>query len=158
MTMRSILAALVAAGCVWFAVSGAAAPAVVPADLQGAWVPAKAACDSSLRVVVSGDRLTLRNGADTESFGGIEMAGPGYFAPNYNGIMAVLLTEFEGDQPVTATFNVREKRGTAQVEFAPVQPGKANAQLARYNAHISKLALAKRFALHQVPLKRCAAA
>ena len=55
-----------------------------------------------------------------------------------------------------ATFNLREKRGVAQVEFAPVVPGKGSAQQARYNAHLSKLDLARRFPLHQAPLKHCA--
>ena len=83
------------------------------------------------------------------------MAGPGYFPPGYAGIMAVLLTEFSGDQPATATFNVGEKRGTAQLDFAPVMPGKGTAQLAKYNAHISRLDLARRFPIDKVLLKRC---
>jgi hypothetical protein len=70
--------------------------------------------------------------------------------------MAVLIAEFSGHQPVTATFNLGEKKGAAQVEFAPVMPGKATAQLTAYNAHISKLNLAKRFPLNKVLLKRCA--
>lgn len=106
---------------------------------------------------IAGDRLTLANGSDSESIGGIEMAGPGYFPPNYTGVMAVLLTEFEGHQPVTATFNLNEKKGVAQVEFTPVMPGKSTPQLAKYNAHITKLNLAKRFPLDKVPLKRCVA-
>ena len=137
--------------------SAAAAPSVVPAEFQGTWVPSKAACDSPVHVRITGDRLTLANGSDSESIGGIEMAGPGFFPPNYSGIMAVLLTEFEGDQPVTAIFNLNEKKGVAQVEFAPVMPGKGTPQLAKYNAHISKLNLAKRFPLNKVLLKRCAA-
>ena len=42
--------------------------------------------------------------------------------------MAVLLTEFSGDQPATATFNLGEKKGAAQVDFAPVMPDKGAAQ------------------------------
>ena len=70
--------------------------------------------------------------------------------------MAVLITEFSGQQSATATFNLGEKQGVAQVEFAPVIPGKANAQLAAYNARISKLNLAKRFPINKVPLNKCA--
>jgi hypothetical protein len=35
---------------------------------------------------------------------------------------------------------------------------KGSAQQVRYNAHVSKLDLARRFPVHQAPLKRCAAA
>jgi len=156
MTARPLLLALCAGLGLGAAASAVDAAGVVPAEFHGVWVPAKASCDSPLRVVVASDRLTLRNGHDSEPFTGIEMAGSGYFPPNYNGIMAVLITESNGDQPVTATFNLREKRGVAQVEFAPVLPGKGNAQQAKYNAHMSKLDLARRFPLHQAALKRCA--
>ena len=150
--------ALLAGVCLAPIASGVTAPSAVPAEFQGTWVPSKATCDSPVRVSISADRLMLENAKDSEALGGIEMAGSGYFPPDYAGIMAVLLTEFSGDQPVTATFNVGEKKGTAQVEFAPVMPGKATAQLAKYNAHISKLNLAKRFPLNKVPLKRCVGA
>lgn len=139
------------------AVSGDAAQRAVPAEFQGRWVPSKAACESPVAVVIGADRLTLVNGKDSHALGEIEMAGPGYWGPDYRGIMAVLITEFSGHQPVTASFNVGEKKGVAQLDFAPVMPGKAPAQKA-YNAHISKLNLAKRFPLDKVPLKKCAGA
>ena len=138
--------------------TAAAGPNDAPAQFRGTWVPAKATCESPIRMVVAADRLTLQNGKDAEDLDEVEMAGPGYFAPGYRGIMAVLLTEFSGDQPAVVTFNVGEKKGAAQVEFAPVMPGKGNAQQAKYNAHISKLNLAKRFPLDKMPLKKCAAA
>ena len=131
-----------------------AGPNDVPVQFQGAWVPSKASCESPVRVLITADRLTLQNGNDIEALGGVEMAGPGYFAHDYKGIMAVLLTEFSGDQPAMATFNLGEKKGAAQVDFAPVMPGKGTAQMAKYNAHISKLNLAKRFPLDKVPLKK----
>ncbi len=56
-----------------------------------------------------------------------------------------------------ATINPGEKKGAAQVEFSPVMPGTATAQLKAYNAHISKLDLAKRFPLDKVVLTKCAA-
>jgi hypothetical protein len=143
------------AWAVTFGASVAAAQNVIPAGFQGKWVPAKAACTSPVAVLITADRLTLVNGNDREALGGIEMAGPGYFPPDYNGIMAVLITEFTGQQPLTATFNVNEKKGVAQVEFAPVQPGASNAQLRTYNARISKLNLARRYPLHALPLKKC---
>jgi len=147
-----------------FALPGFAAPHAaaqtgpVPAELQGTWVPAKAACESPVRVVITADRLTLMNGGDKQAIGGIEMAGPGYRGPDYHGIEAVLITEFDGQQPVTATFNVEEKKGVAQVVFGTAQPGAAsNAQLAAYNKRITELNLVKRFPLNKVPLKKCAA-
>ena len=147
--------------CAFF-VAGVAAPiaaaqgGTVPAEWQGTWVPVKAACDSPVRVAITADQLTLVNGKDTQSIGGIEMAGPGYWGPDYRGIEAVLITEFDGQQPVTAFFNAGEKKGDAQVSFAPVQPGAAgNALLTAYNKRVTELNLAKRFPLHGVPLKKC---
>ena len=143
--------------CAWLApIASAFAAASVPAAFQGTWVSAKAACESPVRLRITSDRLTLANGTDSESLGGIEMAGPGFFPPGYNGIMAVLLTEFSGEQPAMVTFNIGEKKGAALLEFSPVMPGKATPQLAKYNARISKLNLAARFPIAKVTLKRCA--
>ena len=139
-------------------VSVAAAPRAVPAEFQGRWVPSKASCESPVAVVIAADRLTLVNGKDTQAWSEIEMAGPGYFAPDYRGIMAVLITELSGHQPGTAIFNVGEKKGVAQLDFGPVMPRPTNAQAKAYNAHISKLNLAKRFPLDKVLLKKCAGA
>jgi hypothetical protein len=132
-----------------------AALSAVPAEYRGTWVPSKAGCESSVRVLIGADRLTLVNGKDTQALAGIEMAGPGYFPPDYRGIMAVLITEFSGNQPVTVLFNPGEKKGVAQAEFSPVQPGAKTAQGKQYNAHISKLNLAKRFPLDKALLKKC---
>jgi hypothetical protein len=139
--------------------NAAAQSGPVPTEWQGTWVSVKAACDSPVRVVITADKLSLVNGNDKQAIGGIEMAGPAYWGPDYQGIEAALITEFDGQQPVTATFNAGEKKGIAQVAFAPVQPGAAgNALLAAYNKRITELNLVKRFPLDQVPLKKCAAA
>jgi hypothetical protein len=132
------------------------AAAQMPSQFHGKWVPAKASCESSLGVTVTADRLAFFNGKDTEAIGGIEMAGPGYHAPGYRGIEIVAITEFSGHQPVTATFNASEKKGVGRLDYSPVMPGKPTSQLNAYNARISKLNLAKRFPLNNVPLKRCA--
>jgi len=147
---------LVAVICVAMAPSVAAQLKAIPALFHGKWVPAKAACESGVGVTVSADRITLFNGRDSEALGGIEMAGPGWFPPGYSGIQVVALTEFSGQQPLTATFNAGEKKGAATVEFAPVLQGKGSAQFNAYNARVSKLNLAKRFPLNNVPLKKCA--
>jgi hypothetical protein len=135
-----------------------AAAAQVPADFQGEWVAASAACTAPARARIEATRLTLVNGADMESFGGIEMAGPSYFGPDYNGIQAVLITELEGAQPVTAMFNVNEKKGVAQLELGvPTPAHPANKVAAAHNARLTKLNLRKRFPLQNVPLKKCPA-
>jgi hypothetical protein len=149
------LTSLLAIGIAGVGAANAATQNKVPAEFQGRWVPTKMACASSVAVMVAGDKLTLVNGNDRQSLGGIEMAGPGYFAPDYNGIMAVLITEFTGQQPVTATFNLREKKGVAQVDFAPVLPGAPTALSQAYSARINSLKLATRFPLNAVPLKKC---
>lgn len=146
---------VLAATAVVIGTSGAAAQNTVPAEYQGRWVPTKTTCESPAAVVIAANRLTLVNGKDSQTLGGIEMAGPGWFPPDYRGIMAVLITEFSGHQPVIALFNVGEKKGVTTVEFSPVQPRASNAQLNAYNAHISKLNLARRFPLHNVPLRKC---
>ena len=137
----------------------APAAAQVPAEFQGDWVAASAACTAPVRARFEAARVTLVNGADMESFGGIEMAGPSYFGPDYSGISRVLITEFEGAQPVTATFNVDEKKGVAQLELGvPTPAHPANKVAAASNARLAKLGLRKRFPLQAVPLKRCPAA
>jgi len=136
----------------------AAAPAVaqVPSEFQGDWVPAAATCDSPARARIEAARLTLLNAADTESFAGIEMAGPSYFGPDYRGIQAVLITEFEGAQPVTATFNLDEKKGVTQLDLGvPTPAHPANKVAAASNARLAKLNLRKRFPLQGLPLKKC---
>ena len=146
---------LLALSTVLIGTAVAAAQNTAPVEYQGRWVPAKATCESPAAVVITANRLTLVNGKDSQTLGGIEMAGPGWFPPDYRGIMAVLITEFSGHQPVIALFNVGEKKGVATIEFSPVQPRATNAQLKAYNAHISKLNLARRFPLHNVPLRKC---
>ena len=138
--------------------AAAPAPAQVPAEFQGDWVPAAATCESPARARIETARLTLLNGADKEAFAGIEMAGPSYFGPGYNGIQAVLITEFEGAQPVTGTFNLNEKKGVAQLELGvPTPAHPANKVAAASNARLATLSLRKRFPLQSVPLKKCPA-
>ena len=100
-----------------------AASAQVPAEFHGDWVSARATCDAAVRFRVEAAKFTLINGKDTQSFGGIEMAGPSYFGPEYNGIQAVAISEFEGDQPVTASLSgsamPRWARGFLQATTRP---------------------------------------
>lgn len=127
----------------------------VPSPLQGKWVPSTATCDSPLRMQVAAGSIVLANGSDSQTLSGIEMAGPGYFPPDYRGIEAVLITEFDGHQPVTVTFNAGEKKGVARADFVSVIKGQQTPQMKAYNAHIAKLDLAKRFPIAKVALKKC---
>jgi hypothetical protein len=156
--LRAVANPLLVALCIATSTFSVGAMGAVPAEFQGTWVPSNAICESPVRVSVTVDRLTLFNGKDRETLRGIEMAGPGYFPPDYRGIMAVLITEFSGHQPVTVIFNLKEKRGIAQVDFSPVQPAATSAQGKSYNAHISKLNLARRFPLDKALLKKCTGA
>lgn len=156
MTMAAASALRVSIGLVAAAVATELfAASAVPAPLQGKWVPATATCDSPVRMQVSGASITLTHGADSQSLGGIEMAGPGYFPPGYRGIEAVLITEFDGQQPLTVIFNAGEKKGVARAEFTKPLAGNQTAQTKAYNAYVAKLNLAKRFPLDRVALKRC---
>lgn len=134
------------------------AAAQVPPALHGDWVRAAAGCGDPARVRVEAARITLVNGADTQTFGDVEMAGPGYFPPGYRGIEAVAIVEFSGDQPVTATFNAGEKRGVARVAFTPpTADAPGNAVLNALNARLRALDLGRRFPLHETALRRCPA-
>jgi hypothetical protein len=149
----------VVASAVLLFLGTAPATAQVPAEFHGEWVAASAACTAPLRVRVEAARVTLLNGADMESFGGIEIAGPSYFGPDYRGIQSVLITEFEGDQPVRATLNADEKKGVVVLELGvPTPANPANKVAMASNARLAKLNLVKRFPLQNAPLKKCAAA
>ena len=67
-----------------------AAAAPVPPEFLGEWVAASAACTAPARIRIEAARLTLVNGADMESFGGVEIA-TGFFPPDYSGIQQALL-------------------------------------------------------------------
>lgn len=136
----------VCAGLFVLALTGAARPAAaqVPAEFTGDWVPASAMCSSPARIRVEAAKITLVNGADSEAFGGIEMAGPGFFGPDYRGISAVAMAEFDKDQPVQMYFNYNEKKGVAQAELATPITANVNALNAigkALNARLSKLNL-----------------
>ena len=123
-----------------------------PAEFRGDWVPAAGGCDSKLRFRVLADRFVLTNGTETQEYGDIAWPSS-YFGPDYTGISAVAIAEFEGDQPFTAYFNVDEKPGVTRLDIlqGPDQPG--NVAL---NAIVKAgKALNARFPLHQVALKKC---
>ena len=137
-----------------------AALAQIPAEYRGDWVAASAACTAPARVRIDEASVTLINAADKERLGAVEMAGPGFFPPDYTGIQRVAIAELGGDQPVSVTFNYQEKRGVALAEMAIPGPDRAGSTASNaLNARLRKLNLAKRFLpLQQVPLKKGPAA
>ena len=135
------------------------AAAQIPAEYHGDWVRAEAACTATVRFRVEPSKMTLINGAETEALGDIALAH-GYFGPDYKGIQLVAISEFNGDQGVTATFNYEEKRGAVWLELAepsPTPPNPQNTVAIATNARLAKRNLVKRFPLHRVTLKKCSA-
>jgi hypothetical protein len=102
---------------------------------------------------VDAETVTLISDTDTASFEGLQIAGPGYWAPDYTGMQAVMITEFEGDQPVTAIFNYEEVEGAAMVDYTVLE-GQVNPYYAPMQERLKKLDLAGRFPLTGIALKR----
>ena len=157
MTFRTFGIALPTMGLV--ALMAGPAAAQIPVEYHGDWVQAQAACTATLRFRVEPARMTLINGADTEAVGEIELAHS-FFGPDYKGIQLVVISEFSGDQGVTAVFNYEEKRGATWLELAQptANPNPKNTVAIATNARLAKRNLVKRFPLHRVTLKKCPAA
>ena len=100
-----VLVALMVAGV------GLRAQDKVPAQFQGDWVPATAACDSAVRFRVTESKMTLINGADKAEYGGLGTTAS-YFGDSYQGISVVFLPELNGGNPPFTVFfqRRREKR------------------------------------------------
>ena len=136
---------------------GVAGPGVpqstVPAQFHGDWVPQKATCEAApARLRVAAGNLTLINGKDTQTYGGLGVP-TSYFGPDYRGISVVAIADFEGAQPFTVYFNHEEKKGVTRVEIYVPMPGPANPQVAKIQS--AAKALAARFPVNNVPLKQC---
>jgi hypothetical protein len=146
--------ALLAAAILLAAGAGnAAAEDKVPADQQGDWVPAKAACQSPLRFRVAETRMTLINGKDSESYGDIGITHT-FFGPDYQGISFVAIPEFNrGDTAFTVYFNADEKKGMTKLSILVGQEAPGNDS---YNAIVrAAKKLNQRFPLDNVLLKKC---
>ena len=127
--------------CVALAVLAAAvgpAPAqtdVVLPELVGEWGPA-GKCTGPLRLVLAERQATLVNGKDTVTHGNLAVTGS-YFGHDYQGIMLVLLPDWDQSQPYVVTFNSGEKRGDTTID-------------------ITDAALKKRFPFGTTVLRKCA--
>jgi hypothetical protein len=145
--MRALLAA-----AVLFAGSSLVARDTIPSEFRGDWVPQKAECTSAVKLRVAEETLTLINGADSQSWGNVGVP-TSFFGPDYQGISAVALPDFDASQPFTVYFNVDEKKGVTKVSIYSEMKGPMNPQVAKIQAAAKKLAA--RFPLNDLPLKKC---
>jgi hypothetical protein len=134
--MRSIptsLFALAALACsAAFAMTGDS----VAVPFRGAWVPAKATCESPLKLVIDANLVTFVNGTQRAEFRKLEQC----FSCMGQGVQDVTLlsTDAMGDSPFTITLDGRKK----------AKPG-VNVDLGNDKK------LAARFPLGNAALKRC---
>lgn len=145
--MRALLAA-----AVLFAGASLVARDTIPSEFRGDWVPQKAECASAVKLRVEEATLTLVNGADSQSWGNVGVP-TSFFGPDYQGISAVALPDFDASQPFTVYFNADEKKGVTKVSIYSEMKGPMNPQVAKIQAAAKKLA--SRFPLNDLPLKKC---
>jgi hypothetical protein len=129
-------------------------PDVVPAEFIGDWVPAKGTCDSTVRFRAEGNRFTLINGKDSQSYGNLFMSAS-YFGPDYSGISKVVVPDSDtNDPPFMVFFNADEKKGVTKLDIYTEGPVSPHAALAAQQLAHKKLA--QRFSpLNNNPLKKC---
>ena len=110
----------------------------VAEPFRGSWVPAKAACDSPLRIVIDPQAVTFVNGAQRAEFRKLEQC----FSCMGRDVqdMTLLSTDAMGDSPFMITLDGRKKAKPA----IGVDLG-------------NDRKLAARFPLHNVALKKCPA-
>jgi len=103
---------------------------------RGSWVPAKASCESPLRLVVDAQAVAFVNGTQRAEFRKLEQC----FSCMGRDVqdMTLLSTEAMGDSPFTITLDGRKKGKPA-----------LSADLGNDKK------LAARFPLHNVALKKC---
>ncbi|MEO8604357.1 MAG: hypothetical protein ABI629_17415 [bacterium] len=142
------------AAIIALAAQRAAAADAIPPDFRGEWVPATADCTSPQRLKVSETQLTLINGRDSQSYGGIGIPTT-FFGPDYTGISVVAMPEVDsGNSPFTVYFNNDDKKGETKVEIYIEMKGPQNAQMKAIQDAAKKLA-ARFPALNLNPLKKC---
>ena len=114
-----------------FAITGGS----VDAGVRGTWVPAKAACTSTLKVVVEANKVTFVNGAQQQAYTKLDQCVSCAGRDVQNVIW--LSTDAMGDSPFIIHFDTAKKVAT-HVDFS------------------NDKKLAARFPLGTGPLKRCA--
>jgi hypothetical protein len=122
-------ASLLSAGLAMAITGGSVDPA-----LLGTWVPAKAACTSTLKVVIDAGKVTFVNGAQQQAYTKLDQCFTcgGKDAKN----VVWLSTDAMGDSPFIIHFDTAKKVAT-HVDFS------------------NDKKLAARFPLGTGPLKRC---
>lgn len=121
--------ALLTGGSAW-------AQVPVPVQLQGYWVPSAAACNSTLGVLVGGQRLKLKNAGQEKTFQ-TETCFSCEGGARYAGQVIWVLPKSEAETMQFVLYlNADERVGTARLE-------------------IQSDTLSSAFPLHQTQLKRC---
>jgi hypothetical protein len=143
---------LVVAAALNVSASSVLAQTPIPAQFRGDWVAQTATCQSPVRFRVAETTMTLVNAQDSQTWGDVALPS-GYFGPDYNGISVVAIADFEGSQPFTVFFNADEKKGIARVDIYTEMGRSPNPAVAKLQA--AAKALATRFPLNGLPLKKC---
>ncbi|MBI5483696.1 MAG: hypothetical protein HY888_04435 [Deltaproteobacteria bacterium] len=123
------------------AVPAFAVEPLVPEEFIGDWLPTDNACDSKLGIKVEKDSVTLFNGADSKSFGDLDICYSCEGGAQYSGEVVWLLPEFHSGNGVqfTVYFNANEEKGITVIQFEKKE----------------KENIKKRFPLHDVKLRKC---
>lgn len=107
----------------WLAVAalaGAAAQAMtggsVEARFRGDWVPAKAACNSPLKLVIDANVVAFVNGAQRVEFRKLEQCFSCMGRDVQN--VTLLSTDAMGDSPFMITLDGSKKKAVASVDFS----------------------------------------
>jgi hypothetical protein len=134
--MRSVSFPALAAAALACASAVAMTGDNVAEPFRGSWVPAKAACDSALRIVIEPKAVTFVNGAQRAEFRKLEQC----FSCMGRDVqdMTLLSTDALGDSPFMITLDGRKKAKPA----IGVDLG-------------NDKKLAARFPLHDVAMKKC---
>lgn len=151
-TATRLLLAIAVSALVWYAAM-ARAEQVVPAEFHGDWASKAEGCGAQAKFRVTGDALTLVNGADSASYGDIAIAHS-YFGPEYTGISVVAIPEFNsGDNPFTVFFNADEERGVTKVHIYQEMKGVTIPAVLAIQERARKLA--ERFPVNFLALEKC---
>jgi hypothetical protein len=116
LAMTQIAASAFALVALTFGTSQTMTGGSVAAEFRGEWVPAKAACTSSLRLIIEPNIVTFVKGADRAEYRKLEQCFScmGHDVEN----ITVLSTDAMGDSPFTIYLNGTKKRASLTVDFS----------------------------------------
>lgn len=131
--MKSVCKTLMAAGLLLTSVSMAITGGSVDPALRGTWVPAKAACSSTLKVTVEANKVTFVNGAQQQIYTKLDQC----FSCAGKDVQNViwLSTDAMGDSPFIIQVDTKKSQG--MIDFS------------------NDKKLGARFPFGTAPIKRC---